>query len=117
MLGSFTLRHDRDHAGNARGGQSRPLMIALVAIGVEIAVMRVRGYPMGRNVVVRCRDGHLFTTIWIPGASLKAIRLGWLRFQRCPVGHHWSIVTLIRESELTWEQKRVASEHRDIRIP
>jgi hypothetical protein len=26
---------------------------------------------------VRCRRGHLFTAIWIPGISFKAVRLGW----------------------------------------
>lgn len=41
---------------------------------------------------VRCRAGHLFTTIWIPLASLKAARLGGQHFQRCPVGHHWTTV-------------------------
>lgn len=41
---------------------------------------------------VRCREGHLFTTIWVPMASLKAARLGNRRFQHCPVGHHWSTV-------------------------
>ena len=56
-------------------------------------IARRRGYNFGRNTIVRCRQGHLFTTTWIPGASLKAIRLGWARFQRCPVGHHWSLVT------------------------
>jgi hypothetical protein len=33
------------------------------------------------------------------------------------VGHHFSIVTPVRESELTDEQRRAAREHRDIRIP
>jgi hypothetical protein len=79
--------------------------------------MKLRGYRMGGNLVVRCRKGHLFTTIWVPGASLKSVRLGRLRFQYCPVGKHWSIVTPVRESDLTEEEKRVASEHRDIRIP
>jgi hypothetical protein len=35
--------------------------------------------------IVRCTRGHLFTTIWIPGVSLKSIRIGFVRFQRCPV--------------------------------
>jgi hypothetical protein len=37
---------------------------------------------------VRCKDGPLFTTIWIPLGSVKAMRLGGARFQRCPVGDH-----------------------------
>jgi len=35
---------------------------------------------------VRCSAGHLFTTIWIPLASLKSVRLGDRRYQRCPAG-------------------------------
>jgi hypothetical protein len=41
---------------------------------------------------VRCSAGHLFTTIWVPMASLKAVRLGWKRYQYCPVGRHWATV-------------------------
>lgn len=72
---------------------------------------------MGANTVVRCRRGHLFTTIWIPGGSLKAVRLGWWRLQRCPVGRHWSLVTPVKVADLTAEEKQGASEHRDVRIP
>jgi len=79
--------------------------------------MRLRGYRMGRSVIVRCRDGHFFTTIWIPGVSLKAARLGWWRFQRCPVGRHWSIVTPVRDADLNEEERRSAAEHKDIAIP
>jgi hypothetical protein len=42
---------------------------------------------------VRCSAGHLFTTIWVPLASIKAVRLGDTRYQYCPVGHHWATVT------------------------
>ncbi len=72
---------------------------------------------MGGNVVVRCRRGHLFTTIWIPGASVKALRLGWVRIQRCPVGGHWGRVTPVKLSELTDEERRSAGQHHDLRIP
>jgi hypothetical protein len=84
---------------------------------VSTFAARRRGYNMGGNVIVRCRQGHLFTTIWIPGASLKAIRLGWARFQRCPVGKHWSLVTPVRESDLTDDERALAHSHRDVRIP
>jgi hypothetical protein len=83
----------------------------------EAAMLKLRGYRIAGDVVVRCREGHLFTTIWVPGASLKSVRLAFWRFQRCPVGRHWSIVTPVRQSELTEEQKRAASENKDIRIP
>jgi hypothetical protein len=79
--------------------------------------MKLRGYPIGGNLVVRCREGHLFTTIWIPGASLKSVRFGWWRFQWCPVGKHWSTVTPVKESELTEDDRRTARERRDVRLP
>jgi len=79
--------------------------------------MRARGYRIGGNVVVRCRKGHLFRTIWVPGFSLKSIRFLWWRYQRCPVGGHWSIVTPVRESELSEADRRRAGEHRDFPVP
>jgi hypothetical protein len=42
---------------------------------------------------VRCSAGHLFTTIWIPLWSLKAVRVGWKRYQYCPAGRHWATAT------------------------
>jgi hypothetical protein len=39
------------------------------------------------------------------------------RFQRCPVGKHWSIVTPVKESELTEGEKRTAHKHKDVRLP
>jgi hypothetical protein len=91
--------------------------IVIVVLLVESSVLRRRGYGMAGNAVVRCRQDHLFTTIWIPAASLKSIRLGWWRFQHCPVGHHWSLVTPVRRSDLTEDELRAAREHRDIRVP
>lgn len=79
--------------------------------------MRLRGYRIGGNVVVRCRQGHLFTTIWLPGASLKSLKLGLWRYQWCPVGHRLSLVTPVRESDLSEEEKRIARQTTDIRIP
>jgi hypothetical protein len=93
------------------------IIIATAAVLAETVAMRLRGYRIGGNVVVRCRKGHLFTTIWIPGASLKSLRLGLRRFQHCPVGRHWSIVTPVKGSELSQEEKRMARENKDIRIP
>jgi hypothetical protein len=67
--------------------------------------------------VVRCRRGHLFTTLWIPGVSVKAIRLGWWRIQRCPVGRHWSLVTPVKPEELTEDEQRLARGREDARLP
>ena len=91
------------------------LVVLIYVVGTIVA--RRRGYAMGGNVVVRCRSGHLFTTIWVPGVSLKSIRLGWWRFQRCPVGSHWTLVTPVRDSGLTDEERRTAESHHDVRIP
>jgi hypothetical protein len=79
--------------------------------------MWLRGYPIGGRLVVRCRQGHLFRTLWIPGVSVKALRLGWWRFQRCPVGPHWSVVTPVRESELSQRELRAANRRRDTWAP
>lgn len=95
----------------------RRLFMLSMSVLPEVIVLRRRGYPPAGNVVVRCRQGHLFTTIWVPGVSLKALRLGPWRLQRCPVGNHWSIVTPVRRSELTDEQARAAAGRRDIRVP
>jgi hypothetical protein len=93
------------------------LLAVSIAAVVETLAVKRKGYGMGGNVVVRCRAGHLFTTIWIPLGSLKAVRLGWARLQRCPVGKHWSLVTPVRESDLTDAEREAAAEHRDVRVP
>jgi hypothetical protein len=66
---------------------------------------------------VRCKEGHLFTTIWIPLASLKAIRLGRRRFQYCPVGHHWSMVVPMSQTSTADADLRAAAALHDLRIP
>lgn len=109
-----TSGRDTDARRRARITRTAVIAGALLA-GTLIA--RVAGYRLGPHTVVRCRAGHLFTTIWIPGASVKALRLGWWRLQQCPVGHHWSLVAPVRESDLTAEQLRFAAAHHDVRIP
>jgi hypothetical protein len=101
----------------ARSRRRRRLLLLSATILVEPVLMKLRGYPIGGDLIVRCRQGHLFSTIWIPGASVKAIRLGWLRIQRCPVGRHWSIVVPVREFELSDDEKRRARECHDVRLP
>lgn len=94
------------------------LLIALISVVVEAAVVtRRRGHLLGARTVVRCREGHLFATLWVPGASFKAVRLGWWRYQRCPVGGHWSFVTPVQESALTDAERDQALAHPDVRIP
>lgn len=66
---------------------------------------------------VRCRDGHLFTTIWVPFGSLKALRLGRRRFQYCPVGHHWTMVTRLNPASARRKDLIKARKVRDLRLP
>lgn len=98
----------------ARGRKTLAVFVVLDVVATLVA--RARGYGVGGNTVVRCWQGHLFTTLWIPGASLKALRLGWWRIQRCPVGRHWTVVTPVKESSLTWLQRRRATRH-DLPLP
>lgn len=95
----------------------RPVVVAVSVLAIGTAIARWLGYKVGGNTVVRCRKGHLFTTLWIPGVKLKAIDLGIARIQHCPVGNHWTLVLPVREADLTDDERRVAAEHRDIRIP
>ena len=94
--------------------------VAIIIAGLALATIVAKrlGYSgLGGNTVVRCRRGHLFTTIWIPGVSLTSIRLGPARVQRCPVGGHWSLVVPVRDGVLSDAEKRAAAEQRDVRIP
>lgn len=92
------------------------LIIAGVVAGATLIGRRL-GYNLGTNTIVRCRQGHLFTTIWIPGVKLKELDLVVARVQRCPVGNHWSLVVPVRTVDLTEEERQFALEHHDIRIP
>jgi hypothetical protein len=108
----------KTHAKAIDPAHKRKAVTAVIAAALPATLLlRRRGYKLGGETIVRCRAGHLFTTIWIPLASLKAIRLGWWRFQRCPVGNHWTLVRPVNESELTPAQLESARAVRDIRIP
>ena len=98
-------------------GRAGAVAAAVALLGMGTLVARRRGYRIGGWTVVRCRQGHLFSTVWIPGGSVKAVRLGWWRFQHCPVGRHWTLVAPARESDLSEEELRLAKERRDARVP
>jgi len=94
------------------------ILVAVAVILIAITVIgRRKGYGFGGRTIARCRKGHLFTTLWIPGASIKAVRLGWARFQYCPVGQHWTLVVPVKEADLTPEQRDQAAQNRDLSIP
>jgi hypothetical protein len=63
-------RHHSKRAGRFR----RTAIIGGGVVLLEAAALRIRSGRLGGNVVVRCSQGHLFTTIWIPGGSLKSRR-------------------------------------------
>jgi hypothetical protein len=112
------LARPSNEPGSADRRRSRNrLIVVIVALAMFTVVARRLGYKLGVNTVVRCRRGHLFTTIWIPGVKLKGLDFGIVRLQRCPVGRHWSLVTPVRDSDLTDEERNLAHQHRDIRIP
>ena len=92
------------------------LLVVLFDV-VSTLVARRLGYGVGGNAVVRCRRGHLFTTIWLPGVSLKSIRLGWWRIQRCPVGRTGRSSSPVRVADLSEDDRVSAAGHRDNRIP
>ena len=118
MSASSTSGAESSDSGGsgARRRRKRFAMLAGALVAETIPIWR-HGYGIGGNVIVRCGKGHLFTTIWLPAASVKSVRLGARRFQYCPVGHHWSLVRLVRKSELSARQLRVASKRRDSWIP
>jgi hypothetical protein len=93
------------------------LSIAILIVGAWFLINRKGSMELGGNTIVRCRSGHLFTTIWVPGISFKAIRLGATRFQYCPVGGHWTFVVPINESVLTDKERQFAHQNHDQQIP
>jgi hypothetical protein len=90
-------------------------LTAAYAAGTVIATRQ--GYSFGRNTVVRCRQGHLFTTVWIPGASVKSLRLGFWRVQWCPVGGHVDLVHPVKQASLSEASRAFALEHHDVPVP
>src|SRR5262249_22102564 len=108
----------RPVAVRSRSRKRRRFLLAFVLVDVIATIVgRRRGYGFGTATIVRCRHGHLFTTISIPGVSLKSVRLGWWRIQRCPVGRHWTVVVPVRAADLPDDERRLATETRDVRIP
>ena len=99
------------------GGSHLPLDIAVpvivAVIIVKVAVSKVKKRPaLGGTILVRCSKGHVFRTTWSPLGSLTSIRLGSRRFQHCPVGHHWTFVTPVSDTDMTTEERTSVREHR-----
>jgi hypothetical protein len=102
----------------AAASAGRPRWLVPLSFAFAGAVIAPRIGPVRRalDTVVRCSSGHLFTTLWFPLGSFKAIRFGGARFQRCPVGRHWAVVRRAEQSELSPEELREAHEHHDLLI-
>lgn len=99
----------------ARGFIITGAVIGAYAAGTAVAVRN--GYSFGRNATVRCRAGHLFTTTWIPGASVKSLKLGLWRLQWCPVGRHVTLVYPVKSADLTDAEREFAAGHHDVPVP
>ena len=98
------------------------VFLLVVAVGVIVigVVLIARRGPVATErfeVPVRCRDGHVFTTVWIPGLSFKAIRLGPVRLQWCPVGEHRTFVTPVPWNRLSDQERWMAARYHDSRVP
>jgi hypothetical protein len=119
------IEGDADHrrrrvweTGRVTPRRARRAVVAIVVLyAAGTVAARSMGYKVGGETPVRCRQGHVFTTLWIPGVSVKALRLGWQRLQWCPVGGHWSLVTPQRPSDLSAADLESASHYHDLRAP
>jgi hypothetical protein len=100
-------------------GKRRLVTLAGVtaAYGAGTVIATRQGYSFGRNTVVKCGQGHLFTTVWIPGASVKSLRLGFWRVQWCPVGGHVGLVHPVKQAGLSEASRAFAIEHHDVPVP
>lgn len=104
--------------GLLASGYHAPLLIAIpiiaVVVLVKVAYAKSRGRPLlVGKVIVRCSRGHLFTTTWSPWGSLTSIRLGFARFQHCPVGNHWGLVRPVNEADVSEDERRIAAANVD----
>jgi hypothetical protein len=93
------------------------LASVVIAYGAGTVIATRQGYSFGKNSVVRCRRGHLFATVWIPGASVKAVRFGFWRLQWCPVGRHMALVHPVKAASLTDTERSFALAHHDVPVP
>ncbi|GIF45852.1 hypothetical protein DFJ67_5287 [Asanoa ferruginea] len=92
-------------------------VVGLTIVGLVFLARRGPAATEKFEVPVRCRDGHVFTTVWVPGISFKAIRLGPLRLQWCPVGEHRTIVTPVPWTRLSDQERWMAAHYHDSGMP
>ena len=68
------------------------------------------------RTIVRCERGALYSTLWWPWGSFKAIRLGGTRIQRCPVHHQWEKTQKVDVTRLSPDEITSAEAITDIGI-
>jgi hypothetical protein len=93
------------------------LGLVVLALPILAAIVSGRRSGTGFERIVRCSAGHLFTSIVVPGASIKAVRLLDRRLQWCPVGRHWTLVRTVDEAVLTPAERDSARSVHDTRVP
>lgn len=67
--------------------------------------------------IARCSEGHLFSTIWIPLVSFKAIRIGSDRWQKCPLCRKFRRVSLVDKDGLSAAEVEQVRSVQDSPIP
>lgn len=67
--------------------------------------------------IVRCSRGAYYETLWVPFVSVRAIRLGPQRLQRCPVHRRWEMTRIVPDGDLTPQVLREARTHLAGRVP
>jgi hypothetical protein len=103
---------------SAKGKRRLAILTGVVVAYVAGTIVATRqGYSFGKDTVVRCRRGDLFTTVWVPGASVKALRFGFWRLQWCPVGRHVDLVHPVKNAELTDAERAFAFANHDSPVP
>jgi hypothetical protein len=103
---------------SAKGKRRLAVFAGVVVAYIAGTIIATRqGYSFGKNTIVRCRRGHLFSTVWIPGASVKALRLGFWRIQWCPVGRHVDLVRPVKNADITEAERSFAMSHHDVPVP
>ena len=89
--------------------------LALGGFAVLGEVLR-RQQPERFEPVVECAQGHRYRSVWLPGGSLKALRWFNRRYQRCPVGRHWSWTRRVDADRLSPDALRAANAVHDLRV-
>ncbi len=94
-----------------------PLIIIVVAAFLAFIVGAViahrKGFKSEGEVVARCSQGHLFTTVWVGNFNWRRVDVGFAKIQRCPVDGHLTVVRPVEMSSLTPEEKKLAKQNRD----